>query len=92
MSFNYFLRLLQAGCVVLSSIENSETPRAKILALKSSSEEINLNLDNRNGEISNICEEDEVEKETLQSMKVLKPYHFFMAEPVSSLEKIDMFR
>ena len=37
-----------------------------------------------------LCDEDEVEKETLESMKVLEPYHFVMAELVSSLEKFDV--
>lgn len=41
-------------------------------------------------EILNLCGEDEVEKETLQSLKVLEPYHFVMAELVSSLEKSDV--
>ena len=38
----------------------------------------------------NLCDEDEVEKETLESMKVVEPYHFVMAELVSSLEKLDV--
>ena len=33
----------------------------------------------------NLCDEDEVEKETLESMN-----HFVMAELVSSLEKLDV--
>ena len=73
-----------------SSIENSETPRAKILALKSSLEEVHFNLNNIDEEILNLCDEDEVEKETLESMKVLEPYQFVMAELVSSLEKFDV--
>ena len=40
--------------------------------------------------IYNLCDEDEVEKETLESMKVLEHYHFVMAELVSSLEKFDV--
>ena len=72
---------------VQSSIENSETPQAKILALKSSLEEVHFNLNNIDEEILNLCDEDEVEKETLESMKVLEPYHFVMAELVSSLEE-----
>ena len=72
---------------VESSIENSETPRAKILALKSSLEEVHFNLNNIDEEILNLCCEDEVEKETLESMKVLERYHLAMAELVSSLEK-----
>ena len=75
---------------VQSSIENSETPRAKILPLKSSLEEVHFNLNNIDKEILNLCDEDEVEKETLESMKVLEPYHFVMAELVSSLEKFDV--
>ena len=75
---------------VQSSIENSETTRAKILALKSSLEEVHFNLNNIDEEILNLCDEDEVEKETLESMKVLEPYHFIMAEFVSSLEKFDV--
>ena len=73
-----------------SSIGNSETPRAKILALKSSLEKVHSNLNNIDEEILNLCDEDEVEKEALKSMKVLEPYHFVMAELVSSLEKFDM--
>ena len=38
----------------------------------------------------NLCDEDEVEKETLESMKVFEPYHFLITELVSSLEKIDV--
>ena len=75
---------------VQSSIENSETPQAKILALKSSLEEVHFNLNNIDEEILNLCDEDEVEKETLESMKVLEPYQFVMAELVSSLEKFDV--
>ena len=41
-------------------------------------------------EILNLCGEDEVEKETFESLKVLEPYHFVMAELVSSLEKSDV--
>ena len=37
----------------------------------------------------NLCDEDEAEKETLESMKVLEPYHFVIAELVPSLEKFD---
>ena len=36
------------------------------------------------------CDEGEVEKEALKSMKVLEPYHFVMAELVPSLEKFDV--
>ena len=75
---------------VQSSIENSETPRVQILALKSSLEEVHFNWNNIDEEILNLCDEDEVEKETLESMKVLEPYHFVMAELVSSLEKFDV--
>ena len=75
---------------VQSSIENSETPRVKILALKSSLEEVHFNWNNIDEEILNLCDEDEVEKETLESMKVLEPYQFVMAELVSSLEKFDV--
>ena len=42
---------------VESSMESSETSRAKILALKSSLEEVHLN--NNDGEILNLCDEDE---------------------------------
>ena len=41
--------------------------------------------------IYNLCDEDEVEKETLESMKVLEHYHFVMAELVSSLENLTWF-
>ena len=75
---------------VQSSIENSETSRAKSFALKSSLEEVHFNLNNIDEEILNLCDEDEVEKETLESMKVLEPYQFVMAELVSSLEKFDV--
>ena len=75
---------------VESSIENSETPRAKILALKSFLEEVHFNLNNIDEEILNLCDEDEVEKETLESMKVLEPCRFVMVELVSSLEKLDV--
>ena len=44
-------------------------------------------MNNIDEEILNLCDEDEVEKETLESMKVLEPYHFVMAELVSSLEE-----
>ena len=42
---------------VESSMESSETSRAKILALKSSLEEVHLN--NNDEEILNLCDEDE---------------------------------
>ena len=42
---------------VQSSIENSETPRAKILALKSSLEEVHFNSNNIDEEILNLCDE-----------------------------------
>ena len=71
---------------VQSSIENSETPRAKIVALKSFLEEVHFNLNSIDEEILNLCDEDEIEKETLESWK-FEPYHFVMAELVSSLEK-----
>ena len=52
---------------VQSSIENSETPRAKIVALKSFLEEVHFNLNSIDEEILNLCDEDEIEKETLES-------------------------
>ena len=64
---------------VQSSIENSESPPGKILALKSSLDEVDFYLNNIADEILNLCDEDEVEKESLESMKVLEPYHFVMA-------------
>ena len=67
-----------------SSIENSETLRAKILALKSSSEEVYFNE-----EILTLVMKMR-EKETLESMKVLELYYFVMVELVSSLEKFDV--
>ena len=75
---------------VESSIENSETLRTKIVALKSSLKEVHFNLNNIDEEILNPCDEDELEKETLESMKVLESYHFVMAELISSLEKFDV--
>ena len=50
-----------------STIENSETPRAKIVALKSFLEEVHFNLNSIDEEILNLCDEDEIEKETLES-------------------------
>ena len=67
-----------------SSIENSETLRVKILALKSSSEEVYFNE-----EILTLVMKMR-EKETLESMKVLELYYFVMVELVSSLEKFDV--
>ena len=59
-------------------------PRAKILALKSSLKEVHFNLHSIDEEILNLCDEEEVEKETLESMKKLEPYRFIMVEHVSS--------
>ena len=67
-----------------SSIENSETLRAKILALKSSSGEVYFNE-----EILTLVMKMRA-KETLESMKVLELYYFVMVELVSSLEKFDV--
>ena len=75
---------------VESSTQNSKTHRAKILALKSSLGEVHFNLNNIDETFLNLCDEDEVEKETLASMKVLEPYHFVITELVSSLEKLDV--
>ena len=47
-----------------SSIENSETARAKIVALKSFLEEVHFNVNSIDEEILNLCDEDEIEKET----------------------------
>ena len=75
---------------VESSMENSETPRAKILASKSSLAQVHFNLNNINEEILNLLNEDEVKKETLESMKGFEPYHLVVAELVSSLENSDV--
>ena len=73
-----------------SSIENSESPRTKILALRNSLGQVHFNLNDIDKEILNLCDEEKVEKENLEFIKVLEPYRFVTAELVSSLGKLDV--
>ena len=73
-----FFQFEESVLQVESSMENSKTPQAKILGLKSSLEEIHFNLNNIEQWVLNLFNEDEVEKETLESMKVLELYHFLL--------------
>ena len=73
-----------------SSMDNFETAQAKTLALKSSLENVPFNLNNIDEENLSYSDEDELAKETSESMKVFELYHFVMAKFVSALQKFNV--
>lgn len=71
-------------------MDNFETAQAKTLALKSYLENVPFNLNNIDEENLSYSDEDELAKETSESMKVFELYHFVMAKFVSALEKFNV--
>ena len=61
-------------------LENSDTPQAKFISIKTSLSEYRENLNNIDEEIFNLVEPENVENETLECIWLLEPFHDITAE------------
>ena len=71
-------------------LENSDTPQAKFISIKTSLSEYRENLNNIDEEIFNLVELENVENEALERIRFLEPFHDIMAEVSLQLEKFDV--
>ena len=61
-------------------LENSDTPQAKFISIKTSLSEYRENLNNIDEEIFNLVEPENVENEALECIWFIEPFHDITAE------------